>query len=87
MFDEEVTLKLQKLFKFSTVEERDFTYCGCKISQKEDGSVLLDQNEYIKDLEQIERVDGEDDRKLSKEETLAVGSNPAGELLFVNWSP
>ena len=68
VFNKDVTEKLQKLFKFSKIEDKEFTYCGCKISQREDGSILLDQNEYIKDLTQIDRVEGCDERQLTREE-------------------
>ena len=83
VFEEEVTKKLQELFKFSKIEDKDFTYCGCKIAQQDDGSILLDQNKYIEELEQMERVDGDDDRALTAPEKKQARGK-IGALLWIS---
>ena len=83
VFEEEVTKKLQEYFKFSKVEESEFTYCGCKIAKKPDGSISLDQNNYIEELKQIENVEGEDDRPLNKDEKKEARGK-IGALLWIS---
>ena len=82
-FEVEVADKLQEEFRFSKVEEKSFTYCGCRIVTNEDGSIHLDQNEYIEGLVQMENVNGDDDRELTpKEKTDARGK--VGALLWIS---
>ena len=82
-FATEVEDKLQEVFKFSKVEQEAFTYCGCSIVAKEDGTIELDQNDYIDALGQMDRVEGEDSRELSdKEKKEARGK--IGALLWIS---
>ena len=46
-FEKDITFKLEKIFEFSKIEEGSFTYGGCRIINNNDGSIELDQNEYI----------------------------------------
>ena len=82
-FQIDVEEKLQEFFKFSKVERNSFTYCGCYIVSKEDGTIELDQNDYIETLEQMERIDGEDDRDLTEKEKKAVRGK-IGALLWIS---
>ena len=82
-FEREVTNKLQEMFQFSKIEENAFKYCGCNIQTKENGSVELDQNDYIEKLEEMEIPDGDDCVELSKLEIKSVRGK-IGELLWIS---
>ena len=56
LFDVEVVDKLQEEFKFSKVELDSFNHCVCSIASVGDGSIELNQNEYIDKLEYIMRL-------------------------------
>ena len=71
-FEKEVTSKLQDIFQFSKIEENGFKYCGCNIQGKEDGTIELDQNDYIEKLEEMDVPDGDDYAELSKHEIKSV---------------
>ena len=83
IFEKEVTEKLMRILKFSKIEKKSFKYCGCHIVANDDGSVELDQNEYVDALEKIETMEGDPDRKLSEKETKAIRAK-VGELLWVS---
>ena len=74
-FEKDITTKLQEMFKFSKVEENSFKYCGCNITVKKDGSIALDQNDYIEKLEELDVGYANDDTELSKLETKSVMEN------------
>ena len=82
-FDKEVTEKLKGIFKFSKIEERSFKYCGCRISSKNDGSIELDQNEYIDALEKIDQMEGAIECNLTDKEIKAARAK-IGELLWIS---
>ena len=82
-FEIEVEKKLQDIFKFSKVEEKDFVYCGCRIVSKNQGAIELDQNSYIDELKQMERAEGDDDRELSEIEKKEARGK-IGALLWVS---
>ena len=82
-FEKDVTKKLQNILKFSKIEEKSFNYCGCHIVSNDDGSVELDQNEYIDALKAIDHLEGDPDRKLSEKEIKAVRGK-VGELLWLS---
>ena len=83
VFDVEVVEKLQKEFKFSKMEEGTFVYCGCRIRVNNDGTIDLDQAEYIDNLVKIDKVEGDDDRELTaQEKTEARGK--VGALLWIS---
>ena len=52
-FEEDANSKLTKIFKFSKIENKSFKYCGCNVTINEDGTIELDQNEYIDSLEEL----------------------------------
>jgi hypothetical protein len=81
-FDEEITSKLKEMFEFSKIEENNFKYCGCNIKCKEDGSIQLDQNDYIENLKEMRIPAGDDSEELSKEEIKTVRGK-IGELLWI----
>ena len=68
IFHQEVGGKLQKIFKFSKVEEKSFKCCGCNILARENGDIEVDQNNYLEKLKEIEIPDGEEDRILTAKE-------------------
>ena len=81
IFDEEITSKLRDMFTFSKFEENNFKYCGCNIAVGEDGTITLDQNDYIEKLEELdEEIES---TELSKAEIKLVRGK-IGELLWVS---
>ena len=82
-FKEEVEDKLKEFFTFSKIEEKSFTYCGCRIVVEDDGSIELDQNEYIDSLKRIDHMEGSADRELSEKEKKDVRAK-IGELLWIS---
>ena len=82
-FEADVEEKLKTIFRFSKVEEKDFIYCGCRIVTHSDGTVQLDQNMYIDSLQQMQKVDGDDDRELNESEKKAVRGK-IGALLWIS---
>ena len=82
-FEKEVTEKLKGILKFSKIEEKSFTYCGCHIVSTDDGAIEFDQNEYIDALQKIEHMHGDPDRKLNEKEIKAVRGK-VGELLWLS---
>ena len=68
VFEEDIEKSLKKAFQFSKIEENSFKYCGCYITRKEDGSIELDQQEYIEKIEEFEVPSGEDTDHLSSKE-------------------
>ena len=83
LFNNEVVEKLKDVFKFSKVETKSFIYCGCRITINEDGSIDLDQYEYIEEIKPMNKVEGDDDRELNdKEKKEARGK--VGALLWVS---
>lgn len=63
-FEKDITEKLKEKFKFSKIQSDSFKYLGCKIQMKDDGSIELEQNDYIDALRSIDKFEGEDDREL-----------------------
>ena len=83
LFNKEVVEKLKDVFKFSKVENKSFIYCGCRITTNEDGSIDLEQYEYIKEIEPMNNVEGDDEKELNdKEKKEARGK--IGALLWVS---
>ena len=82
-FDNDVVKKLQQEFKFSKVENDSFNYCGCSITSAQDGTIELDQNEYIDKLEYMEEVVGDDEDELSQKEKKAARGK-IGALLWIS---
>lgn len=52
MFHEKIR-QLEKKFPFGSRKEMDFTFTGLHISQKADGTISVDQSQYVKDIDPI----------------------------------
>ena len=84
IFEKDISSKLQKIFKFSKVENDSFKYCGCNVTVKKDGTIELDQNDYIDRLEELRFDDNaRDAEELSKQEIKSVRGK-IGELLWIS---
>ena len=83
VFEREVEHKLKEKFIFSKIEENSFTYCGCRIEVKADGSIEVDQNEYVDKMEQIPDIEGPADRQLTEKERKEVRAK-IGEILWMS---
>ena len=83
IFEQEVESKLKEIFVFSKVEEESFNYCGCKIEMKSDGSIELEQNEYVDALEKIPDIEGPVERELSEYEKKSFRGK-IGEILWIS---
>ena len=83
VFKKEVEEKLQEKFVFSKMEEGCFKYCGCRINAKDDGSIELDQNQYVEVMEKIPKMKGPLDRSLSEKEKKGVRAK-IGEILWLS---
>ena len=81
-FQTEILQKLNETFKFSKIEEKSFKYCGCNIVSQDDGSIELDQNDYIDSLQLMEHLEGEDDKELTDKQKKDVRGK-IGELLWI----
>ena len=83
VFEREVEDKLRDVFVFSKVEEKCFKYCGCKIDVKEDGTIEVDQNKYVENIEHIPEIEGEMARPLTEKEKKEVRAK-IGEILWLS---
>ena len=83
VFEEEVEAKLFSAFKYSKVEKNEFKYCGCRIRSKDNGDIVLDQNEYVDSLEKIENIEGDSHRKLNYSEQRQLRAK-IGEILWLS---
>ena len=83
VFEEHITAKLKQIFKFSKVEGGTFTYCGNKIVTRDNGTIELDQNEYIDTLEPLDDFKGDVTRELSENAKKQVRGK-IGELLWIS---
>ena len=81
-FEKDITSKLQEMFKFSKIEENNFKYCGCNITVEKQGSIALDQNDYIEKLVELDITYTNDETELSKQEIKSVRGK-IGELLWI----
>ena len=83
IFEENITEKLKDMFTFSKFEQNKFKYCGCNIAVAEDGTITLDQNDYIEKIEELVVEDIDESIELSKEEIKLVRGK-IGELLWIS---
>ena len=83
VFKQEVEEKLKEIFVFSKIEENSFKYCGCRINAKEDGTIEIDQKEYVDVIDKISEVEGPIDRLLTEKEKKEVRTK-IGELLWIS---
>ena len=64
-------------------EDNNLKYCGCNIAVAEDGTITLDQNDYIEKLEELNVEESDETIELSKAEIKQVRGK-IGELLWVS---
>ena len=65
-FELNVQEVLKKAFQCSKLEENNFKYCGCRITTKANGDLVLDLNKYVEKLQEIDRNDVENERISTK---------------------
>ena len=65
------------------MEEGSFKYCGCRINVKDDGSIELDQNEYVESLTKVPDIEGPAERVLNDKEKKDARAK-IGELLWIS---
>ena len=82
-FQADIVSNLKKTFLFSKIEDKTFKYCGSNITANNDGSIQLDQNDYIDTLKKMDILEGPDDRALSEKEKKEVRGK-IGELLWIS---
>ena len=63
--------------------DRNPEYCGCNICIRENGEIELDQNDYVKKIEFVEKKEGPNDRKLIKNEIKELRGK-IGEILWIS---
>ena len=83
IFDRDITEKLQKIFKFSKIENDEFTYCGSQIRVNENGSITLDQNKYIDSVKEVSEINTDYERQLTDTEKRILRGK-VGELLRIS---
>ena len=83
VFEEEVENKLKVEFVISKIEENNFKYCGCQIEVNPDGSIHVDQNEYVEAIKHIPDVEGPIDRILNEREKKEARAK-IGEILWLS---
>ena len=75
--------KVLKMFKFSKVEWNKFKYLGCQVEKLQNGDISLNQNDYIKNLEDVDGPSGRNSWKVSENERKTI-RKVVGELLWVS---
>ena len=83
MFDKDIVEELKSTFTFSKIESNKLTYCGSQITVNDDGSIELNQDQYIDSLREISEIDVKEDRKLTEKEKRLVRGK-IGELLWIS---
>ena len=82
-FTESVIEPLCKRFQASTHEERSFMYVGYKVTQEEQG-VVLDQEEYVDEMEEVPVHIRNDTVEFTREEQSMLRSAVGGANWVVN---
>ena len=57
VFDKDIVEELRSTFTFSKIESNKFTYCGSQVTVNDDGSIELNQDQYIDSLREISEID------------------------------
>ena len=83
VFDKDIVEELRSTFTFSKIESNKFTYCGIQITVNDDGSIELNQDQFIDSLREISEIDVKEDRKLTEKEKRLVRGK-IGELLWIS---
>ena len=84
-FEENVTKKLAKLFQMGKTASSTFKYVGMEIEQREDFSIKMSQEEYVKEIEMIvidpgRAKDKENDMTEEEKSTLRKTAGKIGWL-------
>ena len=82
-FEEEVEKKLLDTFQYSKMEKGNFKYCGCRITTKDNGDIQLDQNEYVDNIQEMEKIEGDSSRRLNYTEQRKLRGK-IGEVLWLS---
>ena len=72
-----------KHFKFSKLEERKFKYLGCEIEQLPTGDITLNQEEFIKNIKEVDLPTKMNTAKVNEVERREI-RRVVGELLWVS---
>ena len=83
LFKSSVIKKLFKLFKFSKVEMKKFTYLGCEVEKLDNGNITLNQNNYIEKIKEVEVPARRNSCKVDETERKTI-RRVVGELLWVS---
>jgi hypothetical protein len=82
-FKKKVPEKLFKMFKFSKVDKKKFKYLGCEIEKAKTGNIILNQNEYIKNIKEVECPAIRNNCPVTEKERKEI-RRVVGELLWVS---
>ena len=79
-----ISTVVSRLIPMTKVETNKFTYCGCNVEVKKDGTIELEQNDYIESIKELEIKDEcHDDEELSKPE-IKLARGKIGELFWIS---
>ena len=82
-FKNMVPLQLFNMFKFSKVEENQFKYLGCQIQKQRNGDICLNQNEYIRNIADVDCPARRNNSLVQEKERREI-RRVVGELLWVS---
>ena len=68
-FEETINSSIKKIFDIGTENARSFNYVGISIEQEKDGSIMIDQQQYISSLMPMKMESFNKDAALSKDES------------------
>ena len=74
---------LYKIFKFSKVEENKFKYLGCHIEKHSNGDISLNQDEYLKNIQDVDTPARRNTSQVKESERKTI-RRVVGELLWVS---
>ena len=83
IFRQLVVKNLMKHFKFSKLEERKFKYLGCEIEQLPTGDITVNQEEFIKNIKEVDLPTKMNTAKVNEVERREI-RRVVGELLWVS---
>ena len=75
--------KLFSVFKFSKVEKDKFKYLGCEVEKVENGDIILTQNEYIQNVQEVAVPERNNSSKVTEIERKEI-RRVVGALLWVS---
>ena len=85
-FQSNILDKLTEKFTFGKVSRRNFKYTGLQIHQKEDFSIMVNQNDYISEMDEIVSIpDGKQEEALEKKQ-LKTYRRAVGQIAWAQSS-